>query len=223
MPTLYLVATPIGNLEDMSLRAIRILSQVRLIAAEDTRKTKRLLSAYNIKTPLVSYYEHSKLSKLSQLLRQLEEGDIALVSEAGMPGISDPGYELVTAAIEHGIPVVPIPGPSAVLAALAISGLPANQFLFLGFLPRRKGERRRLLQSIALETHTIVAFEAPHRLLKALADVLEVLGNRRIAICRELTKIHEEVFRGTISQALEHFTTPRGEFTLVIEGRREQA
>jgi 16S rRNA (cytidine1402-2'-O)-methyltransferase len=221
MPTLYVVATPIGNLEDISLRAIRILSQVGLIAAEDTRKTRRLLSAHNIKTPLTSYHEHNKLSKLPYLLKLLEEKDIALVSEAGMPVVSDPGYELVRAAIEQDIPVVPIPGASAIIAAIAISGLPPDQFIYLGFLPRRKGERRRLLQSIASEPRTVVAFEAPHRLLKALIDILDVLGDRKISICRELTKVHEEVFRGTVSEAIEYFTEPRGEFTLIIAGNRD--
>jgi 16S rRNA (cytidine1402-2'-O)-methyltransferase len=225
MPTLYLVATPIGNLEDISLRAIRILAEVRLIAAEDTRRTRRLLSAYKIKTPLTSYYEHNKKSKLSYLLERLEQEDIALVSEAGMPGISDPGYELVLAVIERDIPVIAIPGPSVLPTALAVSGLPANQFLYLGFLPRGKGERIRLFESINPEPRTIVAFEAPHRLLDSLSDLLEGLGDRKIAVCRELTKIHEEVFRGTVSQAIAHFSQPRGEFTLVIagySGRRAQ-
>lgn len=225
MPTLYLVATPIGNLEDISLRAIRILGEVKLIAAEDTRRTRTLLSAYKIKTPLTSYHEHNKKSKLSYLLECLEREDIALVSEAGMPGISDPGYELVLAAIERGIPVVAIPGPSVLPAALAVSGLPTNQFLYLGFLPRGKSERKRLLESIASEFRTIVAFEAPHRLLDSLSDLLEGLGDRKIAICRELTKVHEEVFRGKISEAMAHFSQPRGEFTLVIAGyggNREQ-
>jgi 16S rRNA (cytidine1402-2'-O)-methyltransferase len=218
MPTLYLVATPIGNLEDISLRAVRILGEVRLIAAEDTRRTRRLLSAYKIKTPLTSYYEHSKKSKLAYLLERLMQEDIALVSEAGMPGISDPGYELVLAAIERGIPVVAIPGPSVLPAALAVSGLPANQFLYMGFLPREKGERKRLFESINSEPRTIVVFEAPHRLLSSLSDLLDVLGDRKIAVCRELTKMHEEVFRGTVSQAMAHFSQPRGEFTLVIAG-----
>jgi len=218
MPTLYLVATPIGNLEDISLRALRILVEVKLIAAEDTRKTRRLLSAYKIKTPLTSYHEHNKDTKLPYLLERLGHEDIALVSEAGMPGISDPGYELVLAAIEHGIHLVAVPGPSVLPTALAISGLPTNQFLFLGFLPRGRGERKRLLDSVASETRTIVAFESPHRLSDSLNDLLEVLGNRRIAVCRELTKVYEEVFRGTVSQAIAHFSQPRGEFTLVIAG-----
>lgn len=220
MPTLYIVATPIGNLEDISLRALRILGQVALIAAEDTRKTRRLLSAYGIRKPLTSYHEHNKEAKLPYILKRLESGDVALVSEAGMPGISDPGYELVVAATERGIPVVPIPGASVLTTALAISALPTTQFIYLGFLPRRKGERLRLLEQIADEERTILAFEAPHRLLSSLKDMLQVLGDRRVAVCRELTKVHEEVFRGTLGQAIEHFPQPRGEFTLVIEGRR---
>jgi len=219
MPTLYIVATPIGNLEDVSFRALRILGQVGLIAAEDTRKTRRLLSAYGIKTRLTSYHEHNKKAKLPYLLGRLEREDVALVSEAGMPGISDPGYELVVAAAQRGISIVPIPGPSVLVTALAVSGLPTHQFVYLGFLPRKKGQRRRFLQQIAEEERTLVAFEAPHRLLATLEDILNVLGDRRIAVCRELTKIHEEVFRGVVSAALDHFRQPLGEFTLVIEGK----
>ncbi len=221
MPILYVVATPIGNLEDISLRALRTLREVNLIAAEDTRKTKRLLNAYDIKTPVTSYYEHNKLTKLDYILGCLAEGDVALVSEAGMPGISDPGYELIMTASQRGLPVVPIPGPSVVITALAISGLATDRFNYLGFLPRRANERRRFLESVADEKGTLIVLEAPHRLLAALNDILLVFGDRRIAICRELTKIHEEVFRGRISQAIEHFAEPRGEFTLVIEGKTE--
>ncbi len=219
MPVLYVVATPIGNLEDISLRALCVLKRVRLIAAEDTRTTRRLLNAYNIKTPLISYHEHSKKAKLNYLLDYLKKEDLALVSEAGTPGLSDPGYELIVAAIEHGISVVPIPGASAVLAALVVSGLPTDQFLYVGFLPRRKGRRRRLLSSIADEPRTIVVFETPQRLQEALGDIEEVLGNRRLCVCRELTKVHEEIFRGRVSEAREYFTEPRGEFSLVIEGK----
>ncbi len=222
MATLYLVATPIGNLEDMSQRAIRILGEVTLIAAEDTRRTRQLLAAYGLRTPLTSYHEHSRKSKLPYLLGRLEQEDVALVSDAGMPGISDPGYELVKGAIERGVPVIAIPGASVLTTALAVSGLPANQFVYIGFLPRRKGERRRLLESIDTERRTIVALEAPHRLLSSLTDVEEILGDRGIAICRELTKVHEEVFRGTVSQAIAHFSQPRGEFTFVIEGYRQE-
>jgi 16S rRNA (cytidine1402-2'-O)-methyltransferase len=219
MPNLYIVATPIGNLEDISLRALRILREVKLIAAEDTRKTARLLKAHNITTPMTSYYEHNKHSKLDYILDRLDEGDVALVSEAGMPGISDPGYELVNAAIERGINVIPIPGPSAIITALVVSGLPADRFSYIGFLPRKENARRRLLESIAGETGTLVALETPHRLTAALKNIMEVLGDRKMAICRELTKLHEEVFRGTVSEAIDYFKEPRGEFTLVIEGR----
>ena len=219
MPTLYIVATPIGNLEDISLRALRILREVNLIAAEDTRKTRGLLAAYNIHTPVTSYHEHSKWEKLSYLLDRLVDNDIALVSEAGMPGISDPGYELVNAAIQRNISVVPIPGASAIITAIAIAGLPTDQFTYLGFLPRRSAQRRSLLQSVADQGRTLVALESPHRLLATLRDLQQVLGDRRITACRELTKLYEEVFRGTISEAIEHFPEPKGEFTLAIEGR----
>ena len=201
------------------MRALRILREVRLVAAEDPRKTRRLLNAYNIETPLTSYHEHSKRAKFDYLLGYLEKEDLALVSEAGMPGLSDPGYDLIVAAIERGVSVVPIPGPSAVITALAVSGLPTDQFVYVGFLPRRKGQRQRLLSSISDEPGTIVAFEAPHRLREALTDIEETLGDRRVSVCRELTKIHEEVFRGRVSQAREHFAEPRGEFSLVIEGK----
>jgi 16S rRNA (cytidine1402-2'-O)-methyltransferase len=221
MPNLYVVATPIGNLEDISLRALRTLREVKLIAAEDTRKTKRLLTTYDIKTPMTSYHEHNKWTKLDYILGCLEGGDVALVSEAGTPGMSDPGYELIVAANRKGIPVVPIPGPSVVITALTVSGLATDRFTYLGFLPRKTGSRRNLLESIANEPGTIIVLEAPHRLLATLKDMLLILGDRGIAVCRELTKIHEEVFRGRISQAIEHFTEPRGEFTLVIEGKVE--
>ena len=225
MGTLYVVGTPIGNLEDISLRALRILREVALLAAEDTRQTRKLLARYEITTPLTSYYEHNKLTKLDDILTALEEKDVALVSEAGMPGISDPGYELIQAAITRGIPIVPVPGPSALVTALAISGLPTDSFVYLGFLPRRQGERRRLLSSLVGEKRTLVAFEAPHRLRKSLTDLADVLGDRQIALARELTKIHEEVWRGSLSQALEHFeqNPPRGEFTLVIAGAGNEA
>jgi len=223
MSTLYIVATPIGNLEDISLRAVRTLHEVKLIAAEDTRKTRRLLNAYDIRTPMTSYHEQNKRAKLGYILGQLEKGDVALVSEAGTPGISDPGYELIVAASQQGIPVVPIPGPSAIITALVISGLPTDRFTYIGFLPRKPGDRQRLLESVADESGTIIALETPHRLRGALGDVMLVLGDRRVAICRQLTKLHEEVFRGKIKQALEHFSEPKGEFTLVIEGKRDSS
>jgi len=219
MPVLYVIATPIGNLEDISIRALRILSEVKLIAAEDTRTTRHLLRDHNIKTTLTSFHEHSKRAKLHYLLDYLEKEDLALVSEAGMPGLSDPGYELITAAVERGASVVPIPGASAVITALVVSGLPTDQFIYIGFFPRRKGQRQRMLNSIIEEPRTIVAFETPHRLSEALKDVEEILGNRRISVCRELTKVHEEIFRGRINEAREYFVEPRGEFTLVIEGK----
>ena len=219
MPALYVIATPIGNLEDISLRALRLLREVKLIAAEDTRTTRRLLTAYDIKTPLTSYHEHSKRAKLDYILDYLEKEDLALVSEAGMPGLSDPGYELIDSAIERGISVVPVPGASAVITALVVSGLPTDQFVYVGFLPRRKGQRQRLLNSIAEERRTIVAFETRHRLTEVLNEIEEILGDRRLCVCRELTKVHEEIFRGRMSQAREHFAEPRGEFSLVIEGK----
>ena len=223
MYTLYVVATPIGNLEDISLRALRILKEVKIIAAEDTRKTSRLLNHYQIATPMTSYYEHNKLVKLNRMLDYLERGDMALVSEAGMPGISDPGYELIVAAIEQGIAVVPVPGASAVTTALAISGLATDRFMFLGFLPNKSAARRRVLESAVAEKGTLIILEAPHRIQDSLQDILTVLGDRRLAACRELTKIHEEVFRGKVSEALEHFSEPKGEFTLVVEGNKAES
>ena len=222
MHTLYIIATPIGNLEDISLRALRILKEVKLIAAEDTRKTSRLLNHYEIATLMTSYYEHNKLVKLNRMLSYLDEGDMALVSEAGMPGISDPGYELIAAAIEHGIPVVPIPGASSVTTALAVSGLATDRFTFLGFLPNKTVSRRRVLEGVAAEKSTLIVLEAPHRAQDALKDILATLGDRRLAVCRELTKIHEEIFRGTVSEAIAHFTSPKGEFTLVIDGNKAE-
>jgi 16S rRNA (cytidine1402-2'-O)-methyltransferase len=218
MGTLYLVATPIGNLEDITLRALRVLSDVPLVAAEDTRTTRKLLTHHGIRARLVSYNEHNMRTRTPQLLAALETGDVAFASDAGTPGVSDPGFELARAAIGAGHRVVPVPGASALLTALSVSGLPMREFTFLGFLPRRAGERRRLLDSLRDSGRTIVAFESPHRVRAALEDLLAVLGDRRIAACRELTKVYEEVFRGTVSEALGHFTEPRGEFTLVIEG-----
>jgi 16S rRNA (cytidine1402-2'-O)-methyltransferase len=219
---LYIVATPIGNLGDITLRALSILREVRLIAAEDTRRTKQLLATYDINTPMTSYHERNKLAKLDYILERLSEGDVALVSDAGMPGISDPGYELIATCAQRGIPVVPIPGPSVVITALAVSGLDTKKFIYLGFLPHKAGARRNLLKSVANEPATIVVLESPHRLPAALNDILEVLGDRKIAVCRELTKLYEEVFRGRVSQAIAYFTKPKGEFTLVIEGKKEE-
>ncbi len=219
MGTLYLVATPIGNLEDITLRALRLLREVNLIAAEDTRHTGRLLAHYEIDTPQLSYHEHNKLTQLDAVLRTLESGDVALVSDAGMPGLSDPGYELVRVAIAQGFPIVPIPGPSALTAALVTSGLPTNAFVYLGFLPRRASERRRLLTELVSERRTLIAFESPRRLAAALEDILATLGDRRIAVARELTKLYEEIWRGPVSEARSHFAGEvRGEITLVIAG-----
>ena len=218
MPTLYIVATPIGNLEDVTLRALRVLRDVPLIAAEDTRTTRKLLARHAIRARLVSYNEHNKKARIPRLLASLQDGDVALVSEGGTPVISDPGLDLVAAAVEAGFDVRPIPGPSAVTAALAVSALPTRQFTYLGFLPRRSGERLRLFASLRDDPRTIVAFESPHRLARSLSDMRREWGDRRIAVCRELTKAFEEVFRGRISEALERFTEPRGEFTLVVEG-----
>ena len=223
MPTLYIVPTPIGNLEDITLRALRVLGEVDLIAAEDTRVTRKLLARYEIQTPLTPFHEHNLSVKLSELLDRLATEDIALVSDAGTPTINDPGQELVVGASEMGFTVVPLPGASAVTTALAASGLPTRGFVFLGFLPRRRTERIELLSDLCRERRTLVAFETPHRLAASLSDLFETLGDRQIAVCRELTKLHEEVFRGSVSDALDHFTEPRGEFTLVIEGNPEQA
>ncbi len=223
MGTLFVVATPIGNMEDVTLRALRVLREVDLIAAEDTRTTRALLTHHAIHAKLVSYNEHNMRTRTPQLLTALENRDIALVSEAGTPGVSDPGHELVLTVIEAGFPVVSIPGPSAVIAALAASGLSMRGFTFLGFLPRRASQRRRFLTEVATEPRTLVLFEAPHRLRQTLEDIRSTLGDRRTAVCRELTKAFEEVFRGTVAEALQQFTEPRGEFTLVLEGAAEEA
>jgi 16S rRNA (cytidine1402-2'-O)-methyltransferase len=215
---LYVVATPIGNLEDITLRALRVLGEVQLIAAEDTRTARKLLNRYDIKTRLTSYFEHNKRNKMPVLLETLEEQDIALISEAGMPGISDPGYELIKGAIEKGFQVVVLPGPSAVTTAMAASGLPSDQFIYLGFLPRKKGEKRRLLGSVSSEPRSIVCFESPYRIVDSLGAMLATLGDRNIAVCREMTKLHEEIYRGPLSEATKHFQKPRGEFTVVIQG-----
>ncbi|NQU31363.1 MAG: 16S rRNA (cytidine(1402)-2'-O)-methyltransferase [Anaerolineae bacterium] len=221
MGTLYLVATPIGNLEDLSPRAERILREVQLIAAEDTRVTGKLLAHFKIDTPKTSYFEHNKLRKLDRILEALSTGDVALVSDAGTPGINDPGYELVRAALTAGHKISPIPGPSAPIAALVASGLPTDSFLYLGYLPRKAKERRAKLEEVENHPYTLIFLESPHRVLGALEDIDAVLGNREIAVARELTKLYEEIFRGETASALEHFTVnaPRGEFTLVIAGK----
>ncbi|MBU0510218.1 MAG: 16S rRNA (cytidine(1402)-2'-O)-methyltransferase [Chloroflexi bacterium] len=220
MPTLHLVATPIGNLEDITARALRVLREVNLIAAEDTRHTGKLLAHFDIQTRLTSYYEHNKLSKLDRILAALEVGDVALVSDAGTPALNDPGFELVRAALEAGHTVSPVPGPSAPIAALVSSGLPTDRFLYLGYLPRKTRDRRRMAEEVASLPYTLIFLESPHRLLAALEDMQTVFGDRQIAVARELTKLHEEIFRGRISQAAAHFreTPPRGEITLVVAG-----
>lgn len=221
MGTLYLVATPIGNLQDLSPRAIRILREVRLIAAEDTRHTRALLRHFDIHTPLTSYFEHNKLTKLDVILAELAQGEVALVSDAGMPAINDPGYELVKAALQAGHAVSPVPGPSAPIAALAASGLPTDRFLYLGYLPRKSGERKSLLEQIVSLPYTLIFFETPPRLLEALEDLESVLGDRPMCAAREISKVHEEFIRGRISQVRAHFTetAPRGEFVLVMRGQ----
>ena len=216
--TLYVVGTPIGNLEDLSPRAARVLREVALVAAEDTRVTRRLLNHLETRPRLVSFHEHNWRERLGTVLQALETGDAALVSDAGMPGVSDPGRELVAAAAARGIRVESVPGPSAVTTALAVSGLPADAFQFLGFLPRRRRERQARLREAVASPLTLALFEAPHRLRATLEDISLIFGQRPIAVCRELTKLHEEVFRGTASAALQHFDAPRGEFALVIAG-----
>jgi 16S rRNA (cytidine1402-2'-O)-methyltransferase len=220
MGTLYLVATPIGNLEDISPRALRILSQVSLIAAEDTRRTGKLLAHFQIHTPLTSYHEHNKLTRLEQVLGALEQGEVALVSDAGMPALNDPGYELVRAVLAAGYQVSPIPGPTAPLAALISSGLPTDAFLYLGYLPRKAADRRQFLSKVSDLTYTLIFLETPHRLAEALQDLEKILGDRPICVARELTKLHEEIYHGSISQAQAHFAAQpaRGEFTLVVAG-----
>jgi len=224
MGTLYLIATPIGNLEDITLRAVRLLGEVSLIAAEDTRHTRKILEHYQIKTQLTSYFEHNKLQKVETILSALENGDVALVSDAGTPALNDPGFELVRAALAAGYPVSPVPGPSAPVAALVASGLPTDAFLYLGYLPRKAAERRRWLEQVTDLPYTLVFLEAPHRLLASLKDLRSVLGNRPAAITRELTKRFEEIRRGTLEEVLDYFNNqpPRGEFTLVIGGRHAE-
>ncbi|BAJ63442.1 16S rRNA (cytidine(1402)-2'-O)-methyltransferase [Anaerolinea thermophila] len=220
MGILYLVATPIGNLEDITLRALRVLREVSLVAAEDTRQTKKLLTHYGIDKPLISYYEHNKLSRLQVILSHLQEGDVALVSDAGTPGLNDPGYELVKSAIEHGFRVYPVPGPASPIAALVGSGLPTDAFLYLGYLPRKQKDRRERIAQIRDEPYTVLFLETPHRLRDSLKDLLDILGNRSAVIARELTKIHEEFLRGTLHDLIQHFdqTEPLGEFVVLVAG-----
>ncbi len=220
-PGLYLVATPIGNLEDITLRAIRVLKQADVIACEDTRQTQKLLNHYGIATRTISYHEHNEASRAAELIRELEKGlRIAVVSDAGMPGISDPGFRLVSLAIERGVPILPIPGPAAFLTALVASGLPTESFSFRGFLPAKSGARRKALEKILNSGEVQIFYEAPHRINETLADVVEVLGaDRLVVVARELTKIHEEFLRGTaqkVAQTLDTRGEIKGEITLVI-------
>ena len=218
---LYIVSTPIGNLEDITLRALRVLKTVDLIAAEDTRHTRRLLAHYEIGTLTTSYFEGNQIQKGEKLVARLKAGaSIALVSDAGTPTISDPGYRLLVQCIEAAIPIIPIPGPSACIAAASVAGLPLHNFVFEGFLSPKSGRRKRQLTDLCEETRTLIFYESPHRIISFLQDVLEVLGNRRVSIARELTKKFEEVFRGTTTEAIEQLqrTSTRGEFTIVVAG-----
>ncbi len=224
MGILYVVATPIGNLKDVTFRALQVLSQVKVVAAEDTRRTLKLLTHYGIRAQLVSFNEHNERSRLPYLLKVLEEGDIALVSDAGTPGVSDPGRSLVHEAHRRGHRVVPVPGPSAAVAALSVSGLQADRFVFLGYLPRKRKDRHELLEIVEQLPLTLVLFEAPHRLRNTLRELAEKLGNRQCLLARELTKMHEEVRLTALQTLAEEFETREavGEFTLVIEGLRRR-
>ncbi len=218
---LYVVATPIGNLEDITLRAVRILREADLIAAEDTRHTRKLLTHLDIHTPLTSFHAHSGTVRLERILRDLEDGkNVALVTDAGTPGIADPGQPLIAAAVEKGFPVIAVPGPTAAAAAVSIAGFPGSMFCFLGFLPGRPSRRKRLLASVADLPFTLVIYASPYRLVEDLETCLACLGDREIVVARELTKMHEEVLRGTITEILAHLaeSQPRGEFTLAIRG-----
>jgi len=222
MGTLYIVPTPIGNLDDITLRAVKVLREVSLIAAEDTRRAAILLSHFDLHTPVTSYFEHNKLSKLDRILSALEQGDVALISEAGTPGLSDPGYELIRSAIERGQHIVPLPGATAAIPALVASGLPTDSFVFVGFLSRKAGDRQRALEALKSDGRTLIFYEAPHRVRETLEDMLAVFGNRSICAARELTKIHEEIWRGSITAALQRFGAEAlGEFVLVVAGAPE--
>lgn len=222
---LYLCATPIGNLEDITLRVLRVLEEVDLIAAEDTRNSIKLLNHYEIKTPMTSYHEFNKIEKAYQLVEKLQEGmNIALITDAGTPGISDPGEELVKIAYEAGVEVTSLPGPAACITALTLSGLSTRRFAFEAFLPKDKKERKRILEELQKETRTIILYEAPHHLIKTLEELWENLGNRRITLCRELTKKYEEGQRTTINEVLEYYKDkePRGEYVLILEGKTKE-
>lgn len=222
--TLYIVSTPIGNLEDITYRALKVLAGVDLIAAEDTRKTKILLDHYGISKPMVSYFSYNERQRTPQLIRQLEEGkSIALVSDAGTPGISDPAHTVVVAALEHGIPIIPIPGPSAFVSALIVSGLPTSAFVFEGFLPVKKGRATKLAQ-LREETRTVILYESPHRIVKTLGQVLELFGDRQVVVAREMTKKFEEIVRGPVSAVLKEISSKprRGEYVVLIGGKSRE-
>jgi len=220
--TLYIVSTPIGNLSDISSRAIKVLKDADIIACEDSRHTKKLLSHYSVDTRLTSYHEHNEITKSQKLVEELKDGkNIALVSDAGTPSISDPGYRIVKLAIKNSIPVVPIPGPSSVISALTVSGLPPDKFTFLGFLPKTKNQIEKLCDQYINEPHTLIFFESPRRIKKSLKFILDILGNREASVCRELTKMHEEIVCGTLNELAEIFNDRediKGEITLVIKG-----
>ena len=224
MSTLYIVATPIGNLDDLTLRAVRVLREVPVLVAEDTRVTRRIVEHIDAKPRVVSFHRRSSARDVTRVMGYLGEGDVALVSDAGTPGVNDPGQAIVTAATEHGHCVVPLPGASSIMAALSVSGYYADQFVSYGFLPAGSGRRRRLLGQIAEQPMATVLFETPHRLRGALEDMVNVLNDRKLVICREMTKQHEEIWRGTAVEALEYFSSPRGEFVIVVAplGRIEQ-
>jgi len=219
--TLFIVSTPIGNLEDISLRALRVLKEVDIIAAEDTRVTRKLLSRFDIHTILISYHQNSRGKRAEEIVGMLQDGkNVALVSDAGTPGISDPGHELIAICIAEGIRIEPIPGPSAIITALVVSGLSTTSFAFDGFPPRKENERRAFFANLRSETRTVCLYESPLRLVKTLQSILEVLGDRPVAVAREITKVHEEIFRGSVSQAIEHFSAGkvRGEVVIVLGG-----
>ena len=222
---LYICGTPIGNLEDMTYRVVRVLSEVDLIAAEDTRQSVKLLNHFDIKTPLTSYYEYNKDVKGPQLIKLLQEGkDIALVTDAGMPGISDPGEDLIKLCYENNVPVTVVPGPTAVVTALVLSGLNSRSYIFEGFLPRNKKQRAEVLERLVDESRTTVFYEAPHHLVDTLDSIYKTVGDRNIAVARELTKKHETVNRGAVGEVLEYFkeNEPKGEFVLVLEGKDKE-
>ena len=221
MGNLYVVATPIGNLEDITLRALRILSEAGLIAAEDTRVTRRILSRYKIQTKLISFNDHNERRRIPQIMKALSVGDVALVSDAGTPILNDPGFSLLVHAQRNSIPIVPIPGPSALTTTISVSSVPTNQFIFLGFLPKKKYQRQRELSALVNQRRSLILFESPHRLLATLSDIFELYGDRFLCISRELTKYHEEIFYGKVSEAIVHFQNPIGEFSLVVAGYTE--